>query len=60
MRQTIAITLPSGDYCMRDVGKPCIFARYTKKWGAYSCIVHNKILKGGNRPRKCRECREAE
>ena len=60
MRQTIAIKLPSGDYCMRDVGKPCIFARYTKKWGAYSCIVHNKILKGGNRPRKCRECREAE
>lgn len=60
MSRTVTVTLPDGDYCMRHVGKPCFFARYTKKWGAYNCIVHNKILKGGNRPRKCRECKEAE
>lgn len=47
MSQVIAIVLPDGEYCMRDARKPCVFARYTKKWDAYNCIIHNKILKGG-------------
>lgn len=60
MSQTITITLPDGDYCMRDIGKPCIFARYTRKWDAYNCAVYNRILKGGKAPRKCRECKEVD
>lgn len=59
MSRTVTVTLPDGDYCMRHVGKPCFFARYTKKWNAYNCSIYNKILKGGNIPRKCRECKEA-
>lgn len=59
MSQTVTVTLPDGDYCMRHVGKPCFFARYTKKWNAYNCAIYNKMLKGGNIPRKCRECKEA-
>lgn len=56
MSQVITIVLPDGEYCMRDARKPCVFARYTKKWDAYNCIIHNKILKGGKIPRKCMEC----
>lgn len=60
MSRTVTVTLPEGDYCMRSAGKFCIFARYTKKWNAYNCKLHNKILKGGKIPRKCAECRKGE
>ena len=58
MSRTVTVTLPEGDYCMRSAGKFCIFARYTKKWNAYNCKLHNRILKGEQIPRKCKACLE--
>ena len=53
----VEVEIPAGDTCMRDNGKPCIMARFTKKWNAYNCTVYSKILKGGDIPRKCDECK---
>lgn len=52
----LEVEIPAGETCISTDGKRCVMARYTKKWNAYNCAVHNKILKGGNHPRKCREC----
>ena len=49
------VEIPDGDYCMNGT-KPCIFARYTKKWQGYNCQIHNRILKGQEHPKKCYEC----
>lgn len=54
----VEITIPDGESCMTENMKPCKLARYTKKWDAYNCQLHNRILKGGKLPRKCKECIE--
>ena len=54
---TVTVEIPEGDHCING-GRPCIFARYTKKWSAYNCALHHKILKGEQNPRKCVECLE--
>lgn len=53
----VTVEIPEGSHCIQGV-KPCIFARYTKKWNAYNCTIYHKILKGGQSPRKCSECIE--
>lgn len=53
----VTVSIPDGAIC-RSGAKPCIFARYTRKWDAYNCMIHHKILKGGQTPRKCAECLE--
>lgn len=53
----VTVNIPEGDSCMVGT-KPCIFARYTKRMCGYNCQIHNKILKGGESPRKCDECKE--
>ena len=53
----VEIEIPAGDTCLHEVRKPCIMARYTKKWNAYNCKLHNRILKGGEIPRKCNDCK---
>ena len=52
----VEVEIPAGETCLYEVGKPCIMARYTKKWGAYNCRLHNRILKGEKSPRKCKAC----
>lgn len=54
-KPTVTVSIPAGDYCIE--GKPCIFARYTRKWNAYNCAIHGQLLKGGQTPRKCQDCR---
>ncbi len=53
----VTVEIPEGDFCMNGT-KPCIFARYAKKMCGYNCQIHHKILKGGETPRKCDECKE--
>ncbi len=54
---TVTVNIPEGQLCAEGM-KRCIFARYTKKWNAYNCTIHHKVLKGGQQPRKCRECED--
>ena len=54
----VEVEIPEGDICFYVMKKPCIMARYTKKWNAYNCKLYNRILKGGQIPRKCRACLE--
>lgn len=60
---TVTVEIPSDELCKYTTperfGKPCIFARYTKKWDAYNCALHHCILKGNQQPRKCARCLEA-
>lgn len=51
----VTVGIPEGCHCIQGL-KPCIFARYTKKWNAFNCTLHHKILKGEQAPRKCKEC----
>ena len=51
----VTVPIPEGLGCRQD-NRLCIFARYTKKWQAYNCTIHHKILKGQQEPRKCQEC----
>lgn len=55
MEYTKTVTIPDGPNCIKS-GKPCIFARYTKKWNAYNCAIYHRILKGGQTPVKCDLC----
>lgn len=57
MSNSVTVAIPDGEHCMMDIKTPCIFARYTKKWNAYNCALHHQLLKGGQRPQKCLECR---
>lgn len=52
---TVTVEIPAGTHCTGV--KLCIFARYTKKWNGYNCTVYNRILKGGNDPKKCAQCK---
>lgn len=52
----IEIEIPEGSTCIGENRKPCIMARYTKKWNAYNCAIYHKLLKGSGRPVKCSEC----
>lgn len=52
----VEIEIPAGETCLYEMKKPCIMARYTKKWNAYNCKLHNRILKGEQIPRKCKAC----
>ena len=54
----VEVEIPEGERCMYEDGKPCIMARFTKKWTAYNCRIYNRILKGGQDPRKCGQCIE--
>ncbi len=54
----VEVVIPADKYCLYELGKPCVMARYTKKWGAYNCRLYNRILKGEKQPRKCRKCLE--
>lgn len=54
----VEVDIPAGQTCMYETAKPCIMARYTKKWNAYNCRLHNRILKGEQTPRKCKACLE--
>lgn len=56
MSFTVTVEIPCGNTCMRANLKPCIFARYTKKWNAYNCAIYHKLLRGEKLPRKCSEC----
>lgn len=56
MNPTVTVEIPRGATCLRDNLKPCIFARYSKKWNAYNCAIHHKLLKGYKLPHKCAEC----
>lgn len=60
MNPTVTVYLPAGESCMTDRLKPCIFARYIKRFGTYNCLIYNKALaiKGRNIPIKCAECIE--
>lgn len=58
LKTTVEVKIPEGETCLTEKMKPCILARYTKKWGAYNCQLYNRILKGEKVPKKCRECRE--
>ena len=57
---TVTVEIPTDESCRYSTGdrtgKPCVFAKYTKKWDAYSCALHNRILKGNQDPRKCQQC----
>lgn len=55
MSVQVTVPIPEGSECRKD-NRLCIFARYTKKWNAYNCAIHHKILKGEQRPKKCLEC----
>ena len=57
MRTTVEVEIPTRETCLNEKMKPCILARFTKKWGAYNCTLYHKILKGEKVPRKCAECR---
>lgn len=52
----VTVEIPEGEHC-REAVKPCVFAKYTRKFNAYNCSLHNKLLKGGQDPKKCEECR---
>ena len=52
----IRTKIPDGRSCMELPKKPCIFARYVRRMNGYNCLIHNKVLKGGEQPRKCEEC----
>lgn len=54
----VEVEIPAGETCMYGSGKPCIMARYTKKWNAYNCKMYNRILKGEQNPTKCKQCVE--
>lgn len=55
----VTVEIPDGDFCLgEESGKLCVFARYTKKWGAYNCARHHRLLKGEKFPRKCQSCVE--
>ena len=54
----VEVEIPAGETCLYEMKKPCIMARYTKKWNAYNCKLHNRILKGEQIPRKCKACLE--
>jgi len=54
----VTVGIPKGEQCVYTAAKPCIFARYTRKWNAYNCTIYHRILKGGQCPRKCPECIE--
>lgn len=56
---TVSAEIPNGNECRYETGKPCVMARYAKRWNAYNCALHNKLLKGGTSPRKCGECLRA-
>lgn len=60
MNATVTVEIPSEELCLYGTpdrfGKPCLLAKYTKKWDAYSCALYNCILKGNQQPRKCRQC----
>lgn len=58
MPDKITVELPKGKYCRIEGVKTCWFARYVKRYGAYNCAYYNKLLKGGETPKKCRECAE--
>lgn len=55
---TVEVKIPEGEHCMYGAKKPCVMARYTKKWRAYNCRLYNRILKGENTPHKCQQCVE--
>ena len=57
MNTTVEVKIPTGETCLNEKMKPCLLARFTKKWGAYNCTLYHKILKGEKVPRKCAECR---
>ena len=52
----VEVSIPDGDTCMYQTGKPCVMARYTKKWDGYNCRLYNRMLKGEQTPRKCKAC----
>lgn len=52
----VRVKIPEGESCMELPKKPCIFARYTRRMNGYNCQIHNKVLRGGEAPRKCAEC----
>ena len=54
----IEVEIPAGETCMLEMRKPCIMARFTKKWNGYNCKLYNRILKGEQTPRKCKACLE--
>jgi len=58
MGKQVEVMIPEGMTCIGENLKPCILARYTKKWGAYNCQLYHRILKGEKTPRKCKECIE--
>ena len=57
----VEIEIPDGKTCTYESsGKPCMLAKYSRKWEAYNCALHHRLLRGGQRaPIKCRECIEA-
>lgn len=57
---TIQIEIPTGDHCMFEPKRTCKLAVWNKYWHAYNCRGYNLILKGGDTPKKCRECKECE
>lgn len=54
----VEIVIPAGGTCLYENGKPCVLARYTKKFGAYNCQHYHKLLKGEDVPIKCKACLE--
>ena len=55
---TITIDIPSGSYCLYAIKKPCVLAKYNRRYSAYNCRAYNRLLKGGDRPEKCQQCAE--
>lgn len=56
-REFRTVEIPGGEGCYMNM-KPCILAAYSKRYGCYSCKLFSKLLKGGDSPEKCEECRE--
>lgn len=52
----VTVKIPGGDVCRDD--RKCIFSKYSKAHSAYNCALYGRLLKGGENPRKCRDCRE--